>query len=96
MTSDVCEDIEQNHCQLYKDEGYCDWVENIKEQCRLTCGLCGPSTTTTTTMTSDVCEDIEQNHCQLYLDEGYCETSTAVMDQCQKTCGLCEDDDSEG
>jgi len=85
----ACEDTEQNHCQLYKDGGYCETSPSVQAECRKTCGVCGESTTATTTTVGAACEDTEQNHCQLYKDEGYCETSLSVQAECRKTCNLC-------
>merc|ERR1712066_363540 len=95
MDGDACEDIEQNHCQLYFDEGYCAY-SNVMADCRKTCGVCGDGTTATTTVpVGGACEDTEQNHCQFYMDEGYCETSASVMAACRETCGLCDDSEDE-
>jgi len=66
-----CADLDGN-CRYYTS--YCG-TDNIKRQCRKTCGLCGNAG----------CVDLDGN-CQYYTQ--YCGTDN-INRQCRKTCGLC-------
>jgi len=93
--SNGCADLDVN-CRYYTD--YCD-TENVKKQCRKTCGLCGSSGgsggagsrggpgngTRGGAGGSGGCTDLDVN-CRYYTD--YCDTDN-VKKQCRKTCGLC-------
>merc|ERR1712194_915006 len=87
-TPDTCEDVELDHCAYYKSKGYCETVENIKKQCRSTCGLC-PKADATGKGNGKQCVDKELYHCAFYKSKGYCQTVENVKKQCQKTCQLC-------
>jgi len=92
-----CGDDPNTACAYYKSVGYCGTLENIKQACRLSCGLCNygsaPSRPATPSRpaasSSGSCRDTEQNHCAYYARQGYCSTTKSVQTDCQRTCGLC-------
>lgn len=99
-TPEACEDLERDHCDHYKGLGYCDTVENIKKQCRATCGLCTPTigggggsvpspvAPSPPQTSSGDCYDTEKNHCAYYRSQNWCNTPN-VKKACQQTCGFC-------
>merc|ERR1712151_1328973 len=79
-----CADLDGN-CRYYTE--YCN-TENIKNQCRKTCGLCSggsPRPTPRRRQPQQGCKDLDGN-CRYYTQ--YCNTDN-IKDQCRKTCGLC-------
>lgn len=80
-----CTDLDGN-CRYYTS--YCD-RDNVKTQCRKTCGLCasGTSSGSSGSPSQPACMDTFGS-CQWYKDNNYCESAN-VRTQCQQTCGYC-------
>eukprot|EP00928_Gymnodinium_smaydae_P043060 TRINITY_DN28937_c0_g1_i1.p1 TRINITY_DN28937_c0_g1~~TRINITY_DN28937_c0_g1_i1.p1 ORF type:complete len:490 (+),score=41.53 TRINITY_DN28937_c0_g1_i1:155-1624(+) len=80
------------HCAHYKRLGYCSSVQNVKANCKMTCGLCGGGGGPGGGYGSGGggCTDTDPN-CAYYKSrpENYCVTSPSVKRSCKKSCGFC-------
>lgn len=78
--SSGCRDTDAN-CAYYKGLGYCANVENIRRQCKQTCGLCSAPRQSS----SRQCRDTDPS-CSHYTS--YCDKDN-VRAVCKKTCRVC-------
>lgn len=72
-----CNDVETNHCNLYRDTGLCH-TEMVAWACMKTCGSCG------------ICRDLHPpSDCTAFRHRGLCSHHLKTRVYCRKSCGLC-------
>ncbi|XP_074660385.1 zinc metalloproteinase nas-15-like [Tubulanus polymorphus] len=91
-------------CATWAGDGNCvgEYEGYMRDHCRDSCGICSPTTTTTTpkpttttttpkpTTTTVTCVDNNGN-CKTWADDGYCvgEYEGYMRDHCSDSCGIC-------
>lgn len=86
-----CRDNDSN-CDHYSRLGYCRTVDNVKVNCKKTCGLCSapaPSPTPPPPAPPTECRDWD-GACGYYQGQGLCGTSEHIRKYCPRACGICQ------
>lgn len=89
----ACEDVPTIACNVYRGYGFCG-RENVKQQCRKTCGACGagprPPVPPPSPPPDAACSDTPKTACDVYKGYGFCVSNEHIRSQCKKTCGICD------
>jgi len=109
----ACEDAE-TACTDWAGLGYCgagnDYEPWMRSNCKLSCGLCSTSDTSTSIAptgdtsddsgdgrTSEICEDLG-THCRQWASLGFCQEgsqyASIMKENCKASCGECTSDGS--
>jgi len=92
--SSSCEDS-NSLCTVWGDAGRCELRGTfMTETCPKTCGLCGETNPTTTTMMKATqCED-KARYCTIWAKNDRCKLNISYMSRkCKKSCNLCWSED---